>query len=90
MKRALLASLVLVMALTLGCGSKQEEQAPPQQQTRSAAMASLVDPVDGTPVDIAETDYSWVYKDVEYFFHSEKNMKEFQKDPEKYVSRMKR
>jgi YHS domain-containing protein len=86
MKRMFIAALVIVTAFTLSCGSKQEEQKPAQQQpTHSATKASLVDPVDGTPVDITNADYSWVYNDVEYYFHSEKNMKEFQKDPDKYL-----
>ncbi|MDD3641992.1 MAG: YHS domain-containing protein [Candidatus Krumholzibacteria bacterium] len=91
MKRALFASLMLVMAVTLGCGKKQEEQQPAgQPPAHSAKMAALVDPVDGKPVEIAEVDYSWVYKDVEYYFNSEKNLKAFQQDPEKYIAQMRR
>ena len=90
MKRILVASLIVVMAVALGCGSKQEEQRPAQEQAHSAGKASLIDPVDGKPVDIVAADYSWVYKDVEYYFNSEKNMKDFQKDPEKYLAQMKK
>jgi YHS domain-containing protein len=90
MKRILIASLVIVMAFTLSCGSKQEQQKPAQQPARTATKASLVDPVDGKPIDIADADYSWVYNDVAYYFHSEKNMKDFQKDPGKYLEQMKR
>lgn len=90
MKRILVLCLILATAVVLGCGSKQEQQPPAQQQGHSAGKALLVDPVDGKPVDIAETEYSWVYKDVEYYFNSEKNMKDFQKDPEKYLDQMKR
>lgn len=90
MRRILIASLVIVMAVAFGCGSKEEEQRPAEQPARGATMAALVDPVDGTPVDIAEAQHSWVYNDVEYFFNSEKNMKAFQGDPEKYLSQRKR
>jgi len=89
MKRILIACLVLAFAVSLGCGSKQEEEKDLRQETGTASMASFVDPVDGEPVDIEKAEYMYVYKDVEYYFNSEKNMNDFKKNPEKYLSQMK-
>ena len=92
MKRSLVICLICALAFALvvavGC-SKKEEAADETKQletSKSGMKASLVDPVDKKPVDIQTTPYYYVYKDVEYYFNSEDNMKAFKADPEKYLT----
>jgi YHS domain-containing protein len=92
MKKVLVICLMCMLAFTLvvaaGC-SKKEETANESKRVETAKTgmkASLVDPVDKKPVDIAKTPYYYVYKDVEYYFNSEDNMKKFKADPGKYLS----
>ena len=92
MKKPLVVCLICVLAFALvvavGC-SKKEEAANDSKRVGSAKpgmKASLVDPVDKKPVDIETTPYYYVYKDIEYYFNSEENMKAFKADPEKYLT----
>lgn len=87
MKKFLILSLILMLALPLGCSKKEKEEgeAVKQAESKSGMKASLVDPVSKEPVDIVSSPYYYVYKDVEYHFQTEENMKAFKKDPEKYL-----
>lgn len=92
MKKVLVICLMCVLAFTLvvaaGC-SKDEDKADNANKAKTAKTgikASLIDPVEDKPVDIATTPYYYVYKDVEYYFNSEDNMKKFKADPEKYLT----
>ncbi len=93
MKKVLVICLMCMLAFTLvmavGC-SKKEESANDSKRVekpRTGMKASLFDPVDKKPVDIAKTPYYYVYKDVEYYFNSEENMKAFKVYPDKYLSK---
>jgi YHS domain-containing protein len=92
MKKVLVVSLVCMLLFTLvaavGCSKKEEkaESAKEEETSKSGMKASLIDPVDKKPVDIAKTPYYYVYRDVEYYFNTEDNMKAFKEDPEKYLT----
>lgn len=87
MKVFLVLSLILMLALPLGCSKNEKEkgESVKQEAPKSGMKASLVDPVSNEPVDIISSPYYYVYKDVEYHFNSEENMEAFKKDPEKYL-----
>ena len=92
MKKGLVICLMCMVAFTLvmavGCSKKEEtaENAREEETVRTGMKASLVDPVDKKPVDIAKTPYYYVYKDVEYYFNTEANMKAFRENPDKYLT----
>jgi YHS domain-containing protein len=92
MKKVLVICLMCMIAFTLvmavGCSKKEEaaDKTKKEEVAKTGMKASLVDPVDKKPVDIAKTPYYYVYKDVEYYFNSEANMKAFKSDPEKYLT----
>lgn len=91
MKKGLVICLMCVLAfatvMAVGCSKKEEADDTKRVETSKSGMkASLVDPVDKNPVDIQKTPYYYVYKDVEYYFNSEDNMKAFKADPEKYLT----
>jgi len=87
MKRLLTACMMIALALSMGCGSddKPDEGTATSRETPEVKMGSLIDPVDGKPVDIKESQYSWIYKDTEYHFNSKENFEKFKEDPERYV-----
>ena len=89
MKRVFLLILVALIAFSLGCSKKEEAaQSKSTQSARQTGLkASIVDPVSKKPVDIAKTPYVYTYKDVQYYFESEKNMKVFKANPEKYIGK---
>ncbi len=89
MKRVLLLVLVGLIAFSLGCSKKEETtQSKSAQSARQTGLkASIVDPVSKKPVDIAKTPYVYTYKDIQYYFESEKNMEVFKADPEKYIGK---
>jgi YHS domain-containing protein len=80
--------LAFTLVSMVGCSKKEdaEQTAKNEETVKSGMKASLVDPVDKQPVDIAKTPYYYVYRDVEYYFNSEDNMKAFKENPEKYLS----
>jgi YHS domain-containing protein len=88
MKRLIILLLVAVVVASCG-GSKKEEPAGErtveQGLAKGAKKMYLIDPVSKNPVDVMTSPYSYVYKDVEYNFESEKNLKAFMKDPDKYI-----
>lgn len=92
MKKVLVVYLICVLLFTLvaavGCSKKEEkaEETKQEETSKSGMKASLIDPVDKKPVDITKTPYYYVYKDVEYYFNTEDNMKAFKEDPEKYLT----
>ena len=84
----LMCMLVFTFVMAVGCSKKEEtaENAKREDKAKTGMKASLVDPVSKKPVDIVKTPYYYVYKDVEYYFSSEDNMKAFKADPEKYLT----
>ena len=83
----LMCMLVFTLVMAVGCSKKEEaDDAKRVEKSKSGMKASLIDPVDKKPVDIVKTPYYYVYKDVEYYFSSEDNMKAFKADPEKYLT----
>ena len=84
----LLCMLVFSFVTAIGCSKKEEatDDSRKVETAKTGMKASLVDPVDKEPVDIETTPYYYVYKDVEYYFNSEENMKAFRDDPEKYLN----
>jgi len=89
MKKVLLVLLIAILAFSFGCSKNEKTpKSKTTQETRQTGMkASIVDPVSKKPVDIAKTPYAYTYKDVQYYFESEKNMKMFKSDPEKYLAK---
>ena len=92
MKKIVVMLLILVFAATLGCSEKKE---PEQRKTniqrelaRGAKKGVLIDPVSKNPVDIMESPYSYIYKEVEYNFQTKENMDAFVKDPERYIAEL--
>lgn len=95
MKRILILSLTLLLAFSLGCGKESSEKGKEtgdnavtsgeKAQVKGGLRASLIDPVSKKPVDINTSPYAYVYKETEYYFETEQNMKTFMKDPEKYL-----
>lgn len=88
MKRLLAACLVIALAMSLGCGNGEEsrEETGSRTEVPRVTKGSLIDPVDGKPVNIHESEYSWIYEDTEYHFNTKENFEKFKEDPEKYVS----
>ncbi|HUV37182.1 MAG TPA: YHS domain-containing protein [Patescibacteria group bacterium] len=92
MKKVFVICLICLLAFTLvmaaGCSKKEEKaQNTKKMETAKTGMkASLIDPVDKKPVDIKTTPYYYVYKDIEYYFNTEANMKAFREDPDKYLT----
>ncbi len=81
--------MVILVAASFGCSKKQEEQPVQQTQTevKKVRGGHLLDPVDKTAVDLVNSKYSYVYKEIEYKFNSKENMEAFMADPEKYLKR---
>ena len=84
----LMCMLAFMLVMAVGCSKKEEtaENAKKEETARTGMKASLVDPVDKKPVDIAKTPYYYIYNDVEYYFNTEANMKAFKEDPDKYLN----
>lgn len=88
MKRILLISLALIVAVSFGCGKNEAEPEKSfQKETKKVSGGSLIDPVDKQPVNISESKYSYIYNNLEYNFNSKENMEAFMKDPEKYLKK---
>ncbi|MBN2185621.1 MAG: YHS domain-containing protein [Candidatus Krumholzibacteriota bacterium] len=78
---------VLIVA-SIGCGKKQEDQkAETKTEVQKVRGGYLLDPVDKASVDLVNSKYSYVYKEIEYKFNSKENMEAFMKDPEKYLKK---
>jgi YHS domain-containing protein len=98
MKRIVVICLVAFLVLSLGCGKKESQEENAQQTetssetvakgpTQGGLRASLIDPVSKQPVDIETSPYSYIYKDTEFYFENEENMKAFMKEPEKFLEK---
>ncbi len=88
MKRVLVVFLVALMVASVGCGKKQEEQKTDSQtEVKRVKGGYLIDPVDKQMIDVENSQYSYVYKEIEYKFNSKENMEAFMKDPEKYLAK---
>jgi len=89
MKRLVVILLMFVMVVSVSCGEGEKAEnksaAKKRELSKSGTVTSMIDPVDGKPVDVLNAKYSYVYKDVEYLFNTEEHMKAFKKDPEKYL-----
>jgi YHS domain-containing protein len=87
LKKAIIFGLAAALFLSLGCTKeKPEDNRSAQMEALKVKRASLIDPVDGKPVeDYLNAKWTYVYKQVEYRFNSEENYKKFKKDPEKYI-----
>lgn len=90
MKKAVVLILVLAFAVSLSCSEKKEPERQKitikRELSKGARKAFLIDPVSMNPVDIMESPYSYIYKDVEYNFETKENMEAFVEDPEKYIA----
>ncbi|MBN2071115.1 MAG: YHS domain-containing protein [Candidatus Krumholzibacteriota bacterium] len=76
------------MVASVGCGKKQEEQKTDSQtEVKRVKGGYLIDPVDKQMIDVENSQYSYVYKEIEYKFNSKENMEAFMKDPEKYLAK---
>ncbi|HSG28770.1 MAG TPA: YHS domain-containing protein [Candidatus Krumholzibacterium sp.] len=86
MKRFMFLLLAVALVSSVGCGQNSEEQSTDfQQEAKKVTGGSLIDPVDGKPVDITVSKYSYIYDSREYNFNSKENMEAFIKDPAKYL-----
>ena len=88
MKRLLIVFLAVLIGASVGCGKKQEEQSTDTKtEVQKVKGGYLLDPVDMTSVDLENSKYSYVYKELEYKFNSKENMEVFMQDPEKYLKK---
>ena len=88
MKRLLIVFMAVLIVASIGCGNKQEEQTvETETEVQKAKVGYLLDPVDNTRVDLASSEYSYVYKETRYTFNSKENMEAFMADPEKYLKK---
>ena len=88
MKRLLIVFLAVLLVASIGCSKKQEEQkAKTKTEVGRIKGGSLVDPVDRQDNDFDNSNYSYVYKEIEYRFNSKDNMEVFMNDPEKYLTK---
>ncbi len=86
MKKLMFLLLAVALVSVVGCGQKSEQSSnETQQETKMVKGGSLIDPVDGQPVDITVSKYSYIYDSYEYNFNSKENMDAFIKDPTKYL-----
>ena len=90
MKKLIVICLALAVLASSGCGNKPDsERGSSDSSAETARLDWLSDPVDGTKIASTEdAEYSYVYKNVKYYFNSKKNYEAFKKEPEKYVSKL--
>jgi YHS domain-containing protein len=92
MRKIVILLLILVFAAAIGCSEKKEAEQRKTTIKREVAKGAkrgyLIDPVSKNPVDIMESPYSYIYKDVEYNFQTKENMDAFIKNPEKYIAEL--
>jgi YHS domain-containing protein len=88
MKRILVVLLAVMLVSSLGCSNNQSENDETiAADAKKIEGGSLVDPVDQKLVDVVSSNYSYIYKEMEYNFNSKENMEAFMKDPESYLKK---
>jgi YHS domain-containing protein len=100
MNRVWILGLVLVIAISFGCGKKEEagetetaarKQPKMESSVDRPAMKSardrtpMFDPISKETISKADTLYKYVYESKTYYFKSSENLETFKKNPEKYI-----